>query len=562
MSKRVLVSVVVLVTVGLLAALYLFLVRPSAGRRPEVGAETLQRIDHDLSLGYFDSAVAALVEFSRTPQSESGYLRILKRLSAVAEARKDYEIVLGVARRAHEQIPGSLALRALYVHGALRCGGRALAELDATPPERVRGQEAARIALNAVLAEALLVGVPSNGGTAQGHPLLQLRGDSAAGDPAAGAPAAGDLERAAPAYQESRLYRDAALAHASGGEMERAADLAAAELVGGLHDEVAGLLLYDAGRWESSSERLRAVLDEDSSRLDIMMVLADARSFVGDSREAETLYRRVMSGQPALSWKPYAGVAALMAEQGDADGARAMLQKAHGLFPREPSVGIAYAGVLWGEGDREAAGTVLNGVVAASPENTSALLLQVQWGEFGQDPRGLEARLWNLHGKDQSNEAVTRELTRRLIEWGDLGSAMYAMELFEAAAGTWRPLWVDQYAGVVAAARGETQGAVDHFTACVAAKDSWVHRYNRAVVLLGLGMYGLAEADLLAADMFPREKRTNAQTAEIRALLAEARMRKGDLEGARRQAGYALDVDPTNLRALVIRRNLAGTTEK
>ena len=171
MNRRLLVPAVVLVTAGLLATIYAFLIHPLLFPPRADPAERLRGIDHDLSLGYYDSAVEGLVDLSRRPQSELGYLRILKRLYRIGNARGDFQTVREVSERAVTKIPGSQALRAIHLHATLRTGSAPGPELDPSPPRRYSSVPETRAALSAVLAELTL---GSDSPSPATHPLLAL----------------------------------------------------------------------------------------------------------------------------------------------------------------------------------------------------------------------------------------------------------------------------------------------------------------------------------------------------------------------------------------------------
>jgi tetratricopeptide (TPR) repeat protein len=135
------------------------------------------------------------------------------------------------------------------------------------------------------------------------------------------------------------------------------------------------------------------------------------------------------------------------------------------------------------------------------------------------------------------------------------------------------PAWFLEIEGAVALARGDPEGAARYLRDSIAREGSWRRRYNLAVVLMAAKRFEEAMRELIqsetefspeaataaaAAGTAPEAPQERSAKSQIRSRIAEAQMNLGDLEAARREALYALDLDRSNHHARRVLKILEG----
>ena len=224
-----------------------------------------------------------------------------------------------------------------------------------------------------------------------------------------------------------------------------------------------------------------------------------------------------------------------------------------------PAVALRYAQTLSARGRVAEAGRTLARAAERHPDDPRLLLALLRLESPGLSSGAVEAALWSLVGRHPGNEEACRLLASRLLARGDLQGLRQVLHLFVLNSGGREPAWLLSYRGVADALRGEMQKAVESFSAVLAHEKSWALRYDRGLVLAGMGRYKEAEKDFIRAGSLLDEERgreVRAARSLIRTRIAELRWAQGDRVGARREVEYAIDLDTANLRARLWRRKL------
>lgn len=560
LSRTALVALAVMVAAAAGAVGLAYLLRSGAvGARSAQGArgggervfrERLAEADYELSLGYRERAVESLSAALRAAASERSLLSVLKRARAVALASGDYAPLYRLSLAALERKAGSRRIGEVHLYAAARAdsGGRAGLWLS-----RLAGRRESE----AVVAEAHLRGrTPAKGELDEERlsegmrALLALRDER---DPRG-------LEAAGALHGDPRLWQDAALGWMLAGETERAlgalgraGDLAAAA-------EPGVFMAYDAGRDEQALALLQTrVLPAVKDRPDLAILRADLALLLGRRAEAETAYRNVLAGWPGYSWVPYLNLATLSEASGDRAAVEGLLARAHELFPESEEAALRYAVVLEARQDRTAALGVVEAYLERSPDSAAAALRLLELRGTAATPAVYTAGLWDLLRRHPEDERLCRPLSLYLMGLRDYDGAAAALAEHDRAASGAGKAWVQEYRGVLSALQGDYAEATAALTRSIEAQATWRRHYNLAVVHAAAGRAQAAVESLRQAEeLLPDAREGGAARAAIRAFVAEQLMALHDIQGARRECEYALDLDPVNHRARLVMRILEG----
>jgi tetratricopeptide (TPR) repeat protein len=496
--------------------------------------EQIREVDQLAGRGFLSKAEAGLRSAASSARSERDWLRLLKRARAIASATGSYAEFSDLARRGAAGIPGSGALARLELYARLRAGRSA-----GQPPARGLSSDPD---LQYLLAEAaaLRQAPAPRGLSAELGNLLAAQFS----------PDAGSLQALAERWQDEALLQDAGLAWMASGNTTRAAGAFQRLPDGPVARELRLAAAYDAGSWE---EALRLLEEEPRASVEMTLMRADLLLILGREGEAAGMYQQTIARDPKLFWSPYLNLAGILAANGDTDAAAELYRRACELFPESEAAASALLASLVRTGRREEAFEVLRRSLQQHPDSLPLrwLLLELGRGQSGE--QRYQAGLSQLYAEHPDSAPLAQALSTCLLGLADAPGAWAVLEEYQGPEG--EP-WLLEARGLVKALEGElTAGARLLERSLQAGGDGRV-RCNLAVVLAAAGETEAAAQQLLQASgqlsgRPPLESRA-------RAMLAGELLRLGNRAAARREAAYALQLDPANGRALLLLRTLEG----
>ncbi len=565
-----LAAVVLLAAIAALAGNWLLGVRRTTRNLQDQLAEA----DELAGRGFLAKAGASLRSAASQARSERDWLRLLKRARVIAGATGSYAELSALARRAAAAIPGSRALARLALFSRLRAGqdpGRFPARgLSSDPDLQYLAAEAAALRPGAATEGGLRAAIAGLRPAPQGlSPELEALLSAPL------KPEAESLQALAARWQDTGLLQDAGLAWMAAGDTVRAGDAFRQLPDGPVARELRLAAAYDAGSWE---EALRLVEQETEPSVEMTLIRADLLNQLGREGEAARLYRQTISRAPKLFWSPYLNLAAIItahgaaeagaaeagaAEAGAAEGGTAegageaaeLYRRAYELFPESEATATALLASLVRAGQEEAAWAVLQRSLQQHPESLPLrwMLLELRLGQGQSGEQRYEAGLRRLYAEHPDSAPLARALSARLLGLADTSGAWAVLE--EYRGGAEEP-WLLEARGLVKSLQGDLGGGAELLRRCLQAGGDGRARCNLAVVLAAAGETESAVQELLqASGQLPGRPGLQSRA---RALLAGELLRLGNRAAARREASYALQLDPTNGRALLVLRTLEG----
>jgi tetratricopeptide (TPR) repeat protein len=496
--------------------------------------EQIREVDEQAGRGFLAKAKAGLRSAASSARSERDWLRLLKRARAAASATGSYAELAELARRAAQGIPGSRPLARLALWGRLRAGqnpGELPARALSSDPD-----------LQYLLAEAAaLRQLPAPEGLSPELKNLlaaRLR------------PEAESLQALAERWQDGALLQDAGLAWMASGNTGRAAAAFRQLPDGPTARELRLAAAYDAGSWE---EALRLLEAEPRASAEMALMRADLLLILGRESEAAGAYQQTIARDPKLFWSPYLNLAGILAARGEADAAAELYRRAYELFPESEAPANALLAVLVRTGQREEAFAVLRRSLQQQPDSLPLrwLLLELGRGQSGE--QRYQAGLGKLYAEHPDSGPLAQALSTLLLGLSDTSGAWAVLEEYQGPAGE---SWLLEARGLVKALEGDLTAGAEFLKRSLDAGGDGRTRCNLAIILAAAGETEAAVQQFLQAcgqltGRPPLESRA-------RALLAGELLRLGNRAAARREAAYALQLDPANGRALLLLRTLEG----
>ncbi len=556
LPRPVLYTAAGVVALGLVAAgIVLFLRAHTLAVSRASVSELVRKADNEISGGFYSAALPYLERAMKSANTRDSWLSIAKRAYAIGKATKDYRFLLQVATRGTNSLPGSQELWALRVLSQAR-GGEPV-EAQATARSHLTGARYQSFATEAIL---------------RAHPNLHISGQSVSKedqriidtltsrDPAL-------FENLAKEINSSDLLFDAVLLYAWKGQMKDAYTLLLS--LGAAANPEAGMLIsYDAGQYDSVQSYYEGVPEADRSPS--FQLLAD--DVLVENKEydkAAIAYEQMIQAHPDASWMPYADLAWLAAA-----GKSARVSVAHALkllregqkrFPDQREVVLSLASLEQSTGNLQSAGSLLTEYLKSHPWDLDANLLSMRITGASENPERLRSRLWELFYRASGSD---RDRIARFLGWYLLGINDYeGLRLIFAQMKTRTDAeWLPLYHGIYDALLGDYASSMEQLNMAYSITPRWQTLYDMGVVELKQGDPKSASDNLQKADsMLTGDGETrmkSPQRAVIHVALAEALEKMGNTEAAKREVLYALDMDPSNLSAALLRKKLDSTLQK
>ena len=143
-----------------------------------------------------------------------------------------------------------------------------------------------------------------------------------------------------------------------------------------------------------------------------------------------------------------------------------------------------------------------------------------------------------------------------LLEFNDLSGAESALRHYQLATGRTQEPWFLDYRAVLAALHQDDAEAVRLLQERLSREDSWQARFNLAVLLGRANRPDQAIEQLIEAEHLLPEEQNRTFRSRIRSRIGEQYLLLGDVEAARRECEYAIDLDVSNFHAHRILRIL------
>jgi tetratricopeptide (TPR) repeat protein len=508
------------------AAAALFLLRARSAERSL--QELLAEVDARIAGGYLSKAEYELESAAAGRLSERGWLRLLKRARQIASATGRYALLAELSGKAERSIPGSGALRQVSRYARLRAG------LAAAPdPGQWAGADAD---LQFLLAEAAQARAPGRAQELAPELAALLEVVQAAPEP-------GRLSALASRWQDASLLLDAGLLWMAAGQTAQAAAAFARLPEGRTARELRLAAAYDSGAWEQA---LALAAEDPQPTTDLTLVRADLLRLLKRDPEAAGLYQEVIIRDPRFFWSPYLNLAGMLSEQGQPEAAGELYRKAWELFPDSEEAAAAYVENLARTGADAFA--PLAKALERFPESLPLrwLLLEMEREQTG--PHRYQAGLRELYEEHPQSPELCRALASHLLALGDAPGAWAVLEQYRG--GDHEAAWALELRGLAKALEGKNAEAADWLRRSLESSANGRVRCNLAAVLASAGDQQEAQSELMKScgELAGRPR----LESQARSRLAESLLATGSRPAARREAAYALQLDPGNSRALLI----------
>jgi tetratricopeptide (TPR) repeat protein len=513
--------------------------------------DLLAEADYEISLGYYEKALETLDAALDRARGAFNSLRILKRVYQISYDLNDFSILHRFARSAADSIPGSQELKEIYLYASIRASAedsqRAVELL-----KRSRGDPAGNLAY--LQAEAYLAGFLDTPPETNSNPEL-TRIMSLITQPSLDPY---QLQRLGTDLDEPRIHLDAALLWMAEGDAESAFTVVNRHIEDPAFREPSIYISYDAGHEQTALSVVQELREQGriADRVDLQVMEADLRLILGDGGEATRLYRQIITSHPAYSWTPYLNLALIYEQNADRQTAYALRERAHAQFPAVGAVVMSYARSLTEIGDRERAAAILQSYLEEHGEDYQAQLALLDVQNTASSPVLYQAALWKLFNRHPESRMLCEHLFLYLLEFNDLSGAESALRHYQLATGRTQEPWFLDYRAVLAALHQDDAEAARLLQERLAREDSWQARFNLAVLLGRANRPDQAIEQLIEAEHLLPEEQNRTFRSRIRSRIGEQYLLLGDVEAARRECEYAIDLDVSNFHAHRILRIL------
>jgi Tfp pilus assembly protein PilF len=308
-------------------------------------------------------------------------------------------------------------------------------------------------------------------------------------------------------------------------------------------------------------DRLTRAAGRAEKRPDLYIVLGDC--FVGGSQpeRAAGYYEQALAANRSYSFVPFLNLAWTARRRGFDETALALLREANTRFPGNRRVIIELAKLLFSRGEKDEALRILDGYLAAHPDQFEARLLKLRFEDDSSSSDRVLLRLKDLFFENPKSERAAAVLTAKLIANQDLAGARAVLTYYGEVNGPAEGGRLAAAHGILVAVDGDLNRASSLFGEAVAREERWEFRYNRAAVLMEMGKIGEARIDLEQA-LVDLGNGTSGQERKSEALvhaqLAALFLKTENPAAAEREVRAALALDPSNERAYRVKRALVG----
>ncbi len=512
---------------------------------------TLQRIDAYLRDGYDDQAKDAIITLAQVDVSAATYLQLLKRSYRLAEKGGGFETFHAVAGYAYEAYPARKDINALRVYALMRSG------LIEEAWEAVKQIDVNDSRWQPVIAEAAMAaGKFDELEVTEENTPMYLR-----------TLASRNAEHFEEAWRETgsmSFLLDAVLLRLTEGEVYRAADMAEelyreaeGKLTLGKYQKLRFFIAYDTENWDRAESILPRIPEgEDAYALtdeQRLMLAADLAMRRREWSKAFRLYRKIASISSEYSRQARYNRLFLSYEQEDLALDEGSADTAASEAPRAPERVFELAELMLAYDDKRRAEELLTEEIFHASDQTRFGFLKESAKET-VNPQRYAALLRVLVNREGGGRYAPH------LAWFLMGRENFdslAKLIFYSADAYGDAAWINFYRGVLAAEEEDLEAAVTAFGRANEEKPYAETYYNMALVALAADRGADAMSFLDSAADLTEE---NSEKAQILALRAEILYRFGEDNRALAAAERALDLEPSNTAAQLIRSALEDDT--
>ena len=404
---------------------------------------------------------------------------------------------------------------------------------------------------------------------------------------------ADDLERLGKEFSHDLIF-DSALIRLYQGEFELAKDLFKEYLTSENYDLPAYLSYYDAEYYELAKFRIDRYVEKKPSDVTRIIMQADLSFQRGDNMAGIFYSTQIVQLLPKFSWIPYVNLSNELLRTGQIEDAYNNIYEALKLFPDNNTVAITLATIYVANDQQTDADSIIKRLQQQDGEDLSVEIPLLEFDRNTLSPQGYSRRLWKLFTNNPENNTLVRNLTARLMSFGDLDGARLVLSQYDSTFKYkgHRPFWYKELQGILAALNGDLDISSERLVETVITDNTkastWSGIYNFALVELKRNQLGSAKEWFLEAERrlklseqkilvenLPEneapylvgqnnqrisvEKNYFSQANSlIKMRLAEVYLAENDLDMSRHLLNEAIKLDLANLRARLIHEKLAS----
>lgn len=505
----------------------------------------LSVVDEDISKGYYTKAADTLSACKSFSGNSSAWLRIISRGEAISRALHDYSYLSACADAAVKDLPGNEELWALRVYGLLR-------EQKYTQAFSLGHKHLADKRYQSLIAEAALHLGPEeiDSKKVEGNEYWRMFMTEGGGAPET-------YEDYARATQDDRIFAAAAIAWMIEGNTERAVENCT-QIQGDEYIQLLIFIYYDAGKYEDAYRLLKS--SRGTGRIgDIegKFLEADLLMAMEKYADAENVYERIVRDAPAESWIPYLNIVWIKTKNGEIQEAADYIFRALEIFPKNEEVELALSLFLIQFGRSGRVQELIERMSEKLKEDSDiGPRLERSLG-LSQSPEQYKAVLWQLFNRSERNIKIAQFFAWYLLGLHDYKNLELVLEKSERKFGEME--WINFFYGSMYAVRGETERAEENFEKAAEKLARLETFYNLALLSLQYGdngkaveYFGMAEQKIRKQDEIKEPK----ALAQIKVKTAQIHIADERYDAAKRAVLEALDYDPDNLEAQLIKKKL------
>ena len=509
----------------------------SACEKQEKNFETLLiEIDESLLRGAIARADKEIREAVDSTSGRAEWLSLLKRAYSMGLAQGNYETLYLVSKAGIERLSGAEEIAALCVYASLRTGKVDMAYRYAE--EYLVSEKWRPLKEEAVLRKSAL-----------DRDVLFEKEEESPIFAAVYSEEPDKLAIAADLLEDSRLRAAAALRYAENGDLENA--VKTLERNRAEYPELMALFYYDAGRFADAREILGQQPAEN-----LHLLLADTNLKLGKEESALSLYGQYIDKHPQKSWIPYVNSAYIYEKRGNSEKALQVVENGISIFPENKQLLLSEIIIKSENGGAPNLDQLVQSYKEKYPSDPEMAIIMARLYPTKANRLRLEDALWSAIIVNPENSQIAGFLGASLIASNDTDGIKNLVKIWEKANG--ETAWSLFLRGYQDTYSNETALSKAAFERSFKLQPRWETAYNLAVLSAGDGDFDGALEYLRRAENTLEGNAEDARRTKalLRAATAGIHYRRGDFDGAAREASYALDLDPGSDRAAVILSSL------
>lgn len=555
MNKRLLliIAITFLVIVGIGFVLIITDILPLSflGKKEEI-TTLLGEADTHIHHEKIGEAKRIIKQSLALARSERDFISILDRGWSITQMEEDYEFFYEITEKAREILPGNDLLIALNSLAASRSGRfeEALETAESLPKEyqNIIGEVYFRDFTTASLPEEL-----ENGD------ITLLIAAQKRNDPS-------EFEEVARTFNSEEFWLDALLLWTKEGNFKRAFTLFEEHLRREDYPLLYYLLAIQIKDFKAAEKALATLIKNNPEDFNLQLRKADLFLKQGKVDAAVAMYLSLLERDPGASIIPYINTAWYLIEQDRPKEGEEILLKGIKQFPSSEVLILSLMEFYTEQGSSERA---RNFLLQETIDIQSPTLKALKWNlvDAENNPQRLHSLLWELVNEYPYNKNLAQFFAWRLIGFGSTEDFELLLSRFIAKNGEME--WTHFLRGVYLGTKG-------YYAESLKELEKAQERLERYVTFFNLGLIAKAKGDIDRAVYFFQNCETallskNGLGSEKGDLvtthveLSEVHFQMGNTEKSLRHVELALEIEPENLNALIIKKRIEesrnGTSE-